>query len=134
MSNASAWSNFNNKEFSTPSRTLQVGVLCTLELLQLSDDSLLLSWEDYDPTVAGDQADFPIYKSTDGGVSSNKLSQIHDQVNGWGNRCRPFLLTLPRSFGGFSEGTVLLASASVPEDLSQAYIDLYAGKDQGITW
>lgn len=126
------WTNFNDNgvfyplEDATSWRTLYG------RTVQLPDQSLLLSWEDYDPNAK--LTYFPIYKSTDGGASFKAFSRVDDQVNGWGNWYQPFLYELPVAFGGYPEGTILLAGVSTPRNLSQAYIDLYASTNQGQDW
>lgn len=100
--------------------------------LQLADKSILLSWEDYDPTV--EFTYFPVYRSTDGGQSFKPYSRVQDQVNGWGNAYQPFFYQLPQAFGGLPKGAILLAGTSTPHNTSAAYIDLYASPDQGLTW
>jgi hypothetical protein len=98
---------------------------------QLTDGSLLVTWEDY-PLV--DQTPFPIYRSTDGGNTWAAYSQILDQVNGWGMRYQPHLYVLPKAFGGYAAGTVLCVGVSAPSDLSEEYIDVYASTNGGLTW
>lgn len=100
--------------------------------LQLPDDSLLVTWENYPPEPP--PADFPIYKSVDGGATWVNYSIARDQVNNWGLRYQPNLYLLPKDFGGYAAGTILLAGASVPDDLSQAWLDLYASTDGGRKW
>lgn len=127
-----AWSNYNDNGVFYPLQNATSWRTLYARTLQLPDKSILLTWEDYDPNVA--KAYWPIYKSTDGGVSFNPLSRVQDMVNGWGAWYQPFLFTLPQAMGGYPAGTILLAGTSTPRDLSQAYIDLYASKDQGKTW
>ncbi|KAF7556653.1 hypothetical protein G7Z17_g1187 [Cylindrodendrum hubeiense] len=101
--------------------------------LQLPDNSLLMTWENYpkEPPLVN----HPIYKSIDGGATWSNFSQVKDQTNGWGMRFQPFLYTLPRDFGGFAAGTILAAGVSTPFSLEGGvYIDLYASKDQAKTW
>lgn len=57
-----------------------------------------------------------------------------DQVNGWGLRYQPFLYLLPQAIGDFAAGTILCAGNSIPTDLSQTKLDLYASTDDGATW
>jgi hypothetical protein len=77
---------------------------------------------------------FPIYKSTDKGQTWTSISQVTDQVNGWGMRYQPDLYVLPQAIGNLPKGTVLCAGNSIPTDLSQTKIDIYASKDGGYTW
>lgn len=100
--------------------------------LDFSDNTLLATWENYSPEPP--PVYFPIYRSTDHGTSWTHISNVTDQVNGWGLRYQPFLYELPEDFAGFEKGTVLLAGNSIPTDLSLTQIDLYASKDRGETW
>jgi len=59
---------------------------------------------------------------------------VTDQVNNWGLRYQPFLYVLPTNIGGFPTGTVLLAGNSIPTNLSNTQIDLYASRDSGKSW
>jgi len=77
---------------------------------------------------------FPIYKSTDGGKHWSHISNVTDQVNGWGLRYQPFLYLLPQSIGKYPAGTLLLVGNSIPTDLSETQIDIYASTDAGYTW
>lgn len=126
------WSNFNNNPVFYPSRDATSWRTLYGRTLQLSDKSLLLSWEDYDPTV--ELTYWPIYKSTDGGATYQNLTRVNDQVNGWGNWYQPFLFELPVALGDYQAGTIVLAGVSTPRNLSEAYIDLYASTDSGNHW
>ncbi|MDS0223012.1 glycoside hydrolase [Haloarcula sp. S1AR25-5A] len=91
---------------------------------------------------------FPVYRSTDGGRSWSKYSEIHDTSGkGWGLRYQPTLFELPEEVGPWPAGTVLAAGNSIPilddpEDvpegqigeLGETKIDLYASTDEGETW
>ena len=77
---------------------------------------------------------FPIYRSTDGGGTFQRLSEVRDTQNGWGMRWQPALFELPVAVGGFPAGTILAAGASVPGDRSATKIDMYASTDRGLTW
>ncbi|KUI72497.1 hypothetical protein VM1G_08012 [Cytospora mali] len=100
--------------------------------LTLSDNVLLATWENYSPEPP--LVYFPIYKSTDHGDTWEHISNVTDQVNGWGLRYQPFLYELPSDFGGYAAGTVLLAGNSIPTNLSNTQIDVYASTDGGYTW
>ncbi|KAF3763645.1 family 93 glycoside hydrolase [Cryphonectria parasitica EP155] len=100
--------------------------------LTLSDNILLATWENYSPEPP--PVYFPIYRSTDHGATWKHISNCTDQVNGWGLRYQPFLYELPVDYAGFDKGTVLLAGNSIPTNLSNTQIDLYASRDKGETW
>ncbi len=91
---------------------------------------MLATFEQY---VAHDPV-FPIFRSQDYGRTWRQIASVHDTVNGWGLRYQPFLYELPRPFAGLPRGTVLCAGNSIPDDLSQTKIDLYASTDQGRSW
>ena len=95
-------------------------------------NDLLMTWENYSPEPP--PVYFPIFKSVDGGNHWQHISNVNDQVNGWGLRYQPFLYFLPRQIGRYPAGTLLLAGNSIPTDLSQTRIDVYASFDQGYNW
>lgn len=97
-----------------------------------SNNALLATWENYSPEPP--LVYFPIWKSTDHGVSWNHISNVTDQVNGWGLRYQPSLYELPVDYAGFKAGDVLLAGNSIPTNLSNTQIDLYASRDGGYNW
>lgn len=100
--------------------------------LTLADNILLATWENYSPEPPA--VYFPIYRSTDHGATWAHISNCTDRVNGWGLRYQPFLYELPVDLGGFEKGTVLLAGNSIPTNLSNTQIDLYASRDRGLSW
>ncbi|KAL2669993.1 hypothetical protein Neosp_014872 [[Neocosmospora] mangrovei] len=100
--------------------------------IELSDGSLLSTWENYSPEPP--LVYFPIFKSTDGGVSWTEIGKIEDQVNGWGLRYQPDLYELPRAIGNFPKGTIIGSGNSIPTDLSKTKIDVYASTDGGKSW
>ncbi|TCN01885.1 alpha-L-arabinofuranosidase B-like protein [Paenibacillus sp. BK033] len=95
-----------------------------------SNGTMLATFEHY---VNGTPT-FPVYRSTDGGVSWSKISEVSDTVNGWGLRYQPFLYELPQAIGSLPAGTLLCAGNSIPSDLSQTKLDLYKSTDKGLTW
>lgn len=116
----SPWSHYTKNGVFYPSQDATSWRTLYARTLQLPDQSLLLSWEDYDPNVK--LTYWPIYKSTDGGASFKELSRVQDQVNGWGNWYQPFLYELPQDFGGYAKGTILLSGVSTPRNLSEVSI------------
>lgn len=100
--------------------------------VELDGGVLLATWENYSPEPP--LVYFPIYKSVDGGETWKEISRVTDQVNNWGLRYQPFLYELPERFGRYAAGTLLLAGSSIPTDLSQTQIDVYASEDKGYTW
>ncbi|MEH0548267.1 RICIN domain-containing protein [Streptomyces sp. B21-105] len=96
-----------------------------------ANGTLLATFEQY----RVDMPVFPIYRSTDNGVSWTKLSEVADTQNGWGMRWEPELFELPQAMGGFPAGTILAAGDSVPYDRwGGSKIDLYASTDRGQSW
>jgi hypothetical protein len=75
---------------------------------------------------------FPIYESKDGGASWEHISDLTDQVNGWGMSAQPALAELLTPMGGFEAGTILGAGNSWSNTSTR--IDLYASVDKGRTW
>ncbi|KAK5167504.1 uncharacterized protein LTR77_007203 [Saxophila tyrrhenica] len=110
-------------------RTLLLNQNCKHE----DQNTLLATWENYLPNNNSFPY-MPIYQSLDLGETWTERSRVYDQVNGWGLRYQPFLYELAEPIGEFEKGTVLLAASSIPDDLSETQIDLYASKDKGYTW
>ena len=97
------------------------------------DNVLLTTWENYRPS--NDTFPYlPIYQSLDLGRTWTERARVYDQVNGWGLRYQPFLYQLREPIGNYSAGDLLLSANSIPDDLSQTQIDLYASTDKGYTW
>ncbi|KAF7860598.1 uncharacterized protein EAF02_010832 [Botrytis sinoallii] len=100
--------------------------------VELPGGVLLATWENYSPEPP--LVYFPIFKSTDGGESWKHISNITDQVNGWGLRYQPFLYYMTEKVGKYPAGTILATGNSIPTDLSETQIDVYASLDHGYTW
>lgn len=65
-------------------------------------------------------------------VSSVQISNITDQVNGWGLGAQPALMELTMSMGGYEPGTILAAGNSWSDNGTR--IDVYASLDKGVSW
>lgn len=76
----------------------------------------------------------PIFRSTDRGRTWSQISSVRDTVNGWGMRYQPELFQLPVAIGSYPAGTILAAGNSIPDDLSQTKLDVYASRDGGYSW
>ncbi|KAM5344408.1 hypothetical protein ACJ41O_012945 [Fusarium nematophilum] len=100
--------------------------------VQLSDGTLLATWENYSPEPP--LVWFPIVKSTDGGKTWKEISRVRDTQNNWGLRYQPFLYQLSEDVGEFEAGTVLISGSSIPTNLSHTQIEVYASRDCGYTW
>ncbi|KAK9455919.1 putative glycoside hydrolase [Dipodascopsis uninucleata] len=123
---------FENKTVFSPPENYNIPRVLYARSVELSSGVLLSTWENYSPEPP--LVYFPIYESSDSGLSWTHISNVTDKVNGWGMRYQPFLYQLTQRFGNYEEGTILAAGNSIPTDLSQTQIDLYASKDQGRSW
>ncbi|KAH7201515.1 Sialidase [Fusarium oxysporum] len=129
------FSNFTRNEFFKPAADAQLWGTLYARSLQLPDESLLMTWENYPAESKAYPVNHPIYKSVDGGATWSNFSAVKDTQNGWGMRFQPFLYTLPTDFGGYARGTILAAGVSTPESLEGGvYIEVYASKDGAKTW
>ncbi|KAG9228269.1 Sialidase [Amylocarpus encephaloides] len=120
------------KTIYTPPSTYNTPKTLYGRTVQLADGTLLATWENYSKEPP--KVYFPIYKSVDKGATWSSFSTIQDTVNGWGLRYQPDLYLLPQAIGNLPAGTILCAGNSIPTDLSKTKIDLYASKDNGLTW
>lgn len=79
---------------------------------------------------------FPIFESKDGGASWEYISDLTDQVNGWGMSAQPALAELLSPIGGFDVGTILASGNSWNRNGTNGgtKIDLYASLDRGRSW
>ncbi|CAO1625341.1 unnamed protein product [Parajaminaea phylloscopi] len=134
---ASSKQEFSATIFSPPSsyeipRTLYARTL----RLTVNDKAgtLLSTWENYSGDENGGKPWFPIFRSTDQGVTWKNFSRVDDQVNGLGLKYQPHLYELPSAFAGYPAGSILLAGNSIPRDLSSTHLDLYVSTDKGQTW
>jgi hypothetical protein len=75
---------------------------------------------------------FPVFESKDGGASWEYISDLHDQVNGWGMSAQPALTELTKELGGYPAGTILASGNSWSNTGTR--IDLYASRDRARTW
>lgn len=62
---------------------------------------------------------FPVFASSDGGASWNWISNITDQVNGWGLGAQPALWELLEAYGDYDAGTILAAGNSWSDSVSR---------------
>ncbi|KAM0553245.1 hypothetical protein ACHAPJ_007534 [Fusarium lateritium] len=123
---------FSNVEIFDPPSNYRDPQTLYARPLELSDGTLLGTWENYSPEPPN--VYFPIVKSTNGGKTWKEISRVKDTQNNWGLRYQPFLYELPRKIGKYPKGTVLIAGSSIPSDLSQTQIEVYASRDKGYTW
>ncbi|SPN97363.1 related to BNR/Asp-box repeat domain protein [Cephalotrichum gorgonifer] len=126
------YTTFDNRVIYTPDANFTDPGVLYARTLELSDGTLLATWENYSPEPP--LVHFPIYRSLDRGASWTEISQVHDEVNGWGLRYQPNLFELPKDVGDFKKGTIIVAGNSIPTDLSKTQIDVYASRDKGLTW
>src|SRR4051812_8571903 len=70
---------------------------------------------------------FPVFESKDGGASWEYISDLRDQVNGFGMSAQPALTELTEDIGDYPAGTILATGNSWSNTSTK--IDLYASKD-----
>jgi len=133
---ATSWSGpgptfINDTIFAAPADYTSPGVLYA-RTVELEGGVILATWENYSPEPP--LVYYPIYKSVDGGMTWTHISNVTDQVNDWGMRYQPFMYELPAPIGDYPAGTILLAGNSIPTNLSNTQIDMYASRDKGYTW
>ncbi|KAL1745877.1 glycoside hydrolase family 93 protein [Schizophyllum fasciatum] len=102
----------------------------------LSDEqTIYATWENYSPEGGDDPlVYFPVYRSEDLGRTWEHISNVTDEVMGWGLRYQPFLYELREDIGDYEAGTILLSGSAIPTNLSNTQIEMYASRDKGFTW
>jgi hypothetical protein len=100
--------------------------------VELRDGTLLVTASVRSVTGPGNLPAFPIFESKDGGVTFKWISNLTDQVNGWGMSAQPALYELRKPLGGFKPGTILASGNSWSNNGTR--IDLYASTDRARTW
>lgn len=86
--------------------------------------------------VGTNPAGFPVYRSTDGGVtwSSSPISTVTDTQHGW-DLDGPTLFELPQAEGTLPAGTILAAgTAWQRNNYTQQAIEVFASTNQGVGW
>jgi hypothetical protein len=82
------------------------------------------------------KANFPIYRSTNNGVSwsSSPISTVTDTQHGW-DLDGPTLYELPQAEGNLPAGTILAAGTAWNRgDYTQQAIEVFYSTNQGVTW
>src|SRR5437762_1114509 len=102
-----AYSLFSNNEIYTPPK----GRAIYPRVAELQDSTLLVTSSMFG-SYPGVPAFFPVFASKDGGLNWNWISNITDQVNGWGMPAQPAIMELLEPLGGYGVGTVLAAGNS----------------------
>ncbi|HEX2927808.1 MAG TPA: fibronectin type III domain-containing protein [Ruminiclostridium sp.] len=115
--------------YTSPAGTLAPGTLYP-RAMQTSDGKLYATWESYTTGVSK----FPIFQSSDNGVSWTKVGDVEDTHKGVGMRWEPALFELPQQIGDMPKGTLLAAGLVLPYDRSFCEIDLYKSNDEGKNW
>jgi hypothetical protein len=79
---------------------------------------------------------FPVFESKDGGANWQYVSDLRDQVNGWGFSAQPALTELTEPMAGYPAGTILGTGNSWKFNGTNngTRIDLYASKDRARSW
>lgn len=98
-SSPASYSTFTHNPVYYPPQQAPLWRVAYARAIQVQDESLLLTWEDYPYGENSTNLDtFKILRSVDGGVSWSNLSQVADTQNGWGMRFRMSLDSNPISF------------------------------------
>lgn len=120
-----AWSTFvGNTIFKAPNNTR----LSYPRHVELLDGTLLVTASFSGPRPAY----FPVFESKDGGATWAYISNITDQVNGWGMSAQPSLMELTEKMGDYDVGTILASGNSWSSNGTR--LDVYASKDKARTW
>jgi len=119
------WGYFTNNTIWQPPGKLSVSYPRYTEL----DDGTILATSALSGVNPGY---FPIFESKDGGAHWTYISNLTDQVNGWGMSAQPALEVLHTAIGGYPAGTILGSGNSWSQNGTK--IDLYASTDVGRTW
>jgi len=98
---------------------------------ELLDGTILVSVS-YNSGNPDELPAFPVFSSSDGGASWDWISNITDQVNGWGMSAQPALLELIEDVAEFPAGTILAAGNSW--SANGTHIDVYSSPDKGMSW
>lgn len=82
------------------------------------------------------KANFPVYRSTDNGVTwtANPISTVTDTVHGW-DLDGPTLYELPQAEGNLPAGTLLAAGTAWNHgDYTQQAVEVFVSTNQGASW
>ncbi|KAK4158047.1 Sialidase [Chaetomidium leptoderma] len=102
-------------------------------LAELHDGTILVTASVSGGSLMGNgKSAFPIFETKDNGVTWKWISNLTDQVNGWGMSAQPALLELRKPLGKFKPGTILASGNSWSSNGTR--IDLYASTDGARTW
>jgi hypothetical protein len=107
-------------------------------LTELKDGTLLVTTGTSGNRSLAGLSSFPVFESKDGGVSWKQVSNITDQVNGWGMTAQPAITEMTQDVGPYKKGTILASGNSwsfneTAEGVGTK-IDLYASRDRARTW
>jgi len=127
----SSWGLFSNNVIYQPGKgqTMQYP-----RYVELQDGTLLatVTFSPFNPQF------FPVFESKDGGATWTWVSNITDQVNGWGLQAQPALAELTEPLGGYPAGTILASGNSENRNTTATgggtRIDLYASRDRARSW
>ena len=77
---------------------------------------------------------FPIWESTDNGLSWEKVGDITDTQNGLGMSACPQLFEMHETIRSLAVGTMNCVENSQTTDMARTYLDMYKSTDCGRTW
>ncbi len=112
------------------------GKIIKLEHSEKYSGTLLATHEQRSDHYTDAQLRYPIFRSSDGGESWERIAYVSDTKNnndhytGW----QPNLFELPCDIGDFKKGTVLLGGCTRKRNMSQTIIALHYSTDGGESW
>ena len=113
---------YTNKVIYSPPRDYRVPRTLYARSLLIAEDGddknvLLATWENYSPEPP--LVWFPIYRSTDLGQTWTPISNVTDDVNGWGMRYQPFLYELKEDIGNYPVRSCYSYSIRIPDSFGR---------------
>jgi hypothetical protein len=122
---AQSWGYFANNTIYQPTGNES---LTYPRFVELTDGTILAT-----TSLSGNSPNFfPVFESKDGGATWEYVSDLRDQVNGFGMSAQPAITELTEPMAGYPAGTILGTGNSWSNTSTR--FDLYASRDRARTW